>query len=107
MIRMTWLAVDNDMGGIFAPYFYCDHCSDAIDSAAEGLAAWFSDPSGGPGDDATLFTLHRRCNRQFEAGLSMLGRMYWHPLAELPGYLAANLLGSNPHAREDTLRVRL
>ena len=96
MIRMVFSSGPD--GGEYRPTVFCDHCGSIISLVAEGMTAWFPawpDQETPGKNPMQLYTIHRRCNRAFEAGLAPThGRMYWDRLSNLPRMLTANLGGA-------------
>lgn len=79
--------------GVFSPVVDCDHCSERIETAADGNYQWWM---AGPGEDsapAAIFFTHKSCCHVFEQvrRLSEDGTWGSEELSRLPVYLVNGL----------------
>lgn len=82
------------INGRSCPVAYCDHCSERINAAGEGLYytwQWEAEEA-----DRSVQFVHKRCANEFQDARG--GRSKWpdQELGLLTGYLADNLKISDP-----------
>jgi hypothetical protein len=84
IILKTWIRHPDGEPDLTCPVITCDHCSQQITAAAPGNLLWHPDDEGA---SATLFQVHKKCDRSFSAGKP---HFYSRELEEFLAQLATN-----------------